>query len=268
MTLDVEQVEPGVTRLRLRSLQGRLVGYEVSAYVVRGVLVDTGFAHARRELLGAVRALAPRGVIVTHWHEDHAGNAPALASEGLPMHMHADCESTLRARPAIRAYRRLVWGATPALDVPLAPFDPAPLETLHLPGHSPEHLVVWDAERRVLASGDLFLGVKVRVAHETESPRALLLSLRRAAALEPRLLLDAHRGPVDDAASKLFAKAAWLEDTMGEIARLAERGHSERAITRAVLGREDATAFASAGEYSKRSFVRAVLRDAGAGNEG
>jgi glyoxylase-like metal-dependent hydrolase (beta-lactamase superfamily II) len=132
---------------------------------------------------------------------------------------------------------------------------------LSLPGHSADHLAVWDAERRILVSGDLFLGVKVRVAHASESPRTLLSSLRRAAALMPRLLLDAHRGPVPDGADKLRAKADWLEETLGEIDRLAARGLSEHAITRAVLGREEGVGLASFGEYSKRAFVRAALRD-------
>jgi glyoxylase-like metal-dependent hydrolase (beta-lactamase superfamily II) len=261
VTLQIEELEPGVVRLRMRSWQGILVGYEVSAYVVRGILIDTGFSHVRREFVSAVDAIAPRGVIVTHWHEDHAGNAPALAERGLAIHMHERCESTLRARPSIRAYRHLVWGGTPPLTATLRPFDPAPLKVLSLPGHSDDHLAVWDAERRVLVSGDLFLGVKVRVAHASESPRRLLASLHAAAALEPRLLLDAHRGPVPGGAAKLHAKAAWLEDTLGEIERLAARGYSARAITRAVLGREEVVGRVSFGEYSKGAFVRAALRD-------
>jgi glyoxylase-like metal-dependent hydrolase (beta-lactamase superfamily II) len=261
MTLTIEEIEPDVVRLRMRSWQGIVAGYEVSAYLVRGVLIDTGFHHVRRELVSAVEAIAPRGVIVTHWHEDHAGNAPVLAERGIAMHMHERCESTLRARPSIRAYRHLVWGATPPFTAPLRSFDPAPLQVLSLPGHSADHLAVWDAERRILISGDLFLGVKVRVAHASESPRTLLSSLRTAVALMPRLLLDAHRGPVPDGAEKLRAKADWLEETLGEIDRRAARGLSEHAITRAVLGREEGVGLASFGEYSKRAFVRAALRD-------
>jgi glyoxylase-like metal-dependent hydrolase (beta-lactamase superfamily II) len=262
VTLSVETIEPEILRLRLRSWQGTVAGYEVSAYVVRGALIDTGFPHARRALLGALETIAPRGAVVTHWHEDHAGNAPALAARGMPLYMHAACEERLRARRPIRAYRHLVWGATPALEVPLRSFDPAPLEVLSLPGHTRDHLVVWDAERRVLASGDLFLGVKVRVAHESESPRTLLTSLRTAAALEPRLLLDAHRGPVTDAAAKLRAKADWLDATLGEIESLGARGLSEREIARRVLGREAVVGWASFLEYSKIGLVRAALRDA------
>ena len=248
-----------MTQLTLSSWRGRAVGYDVRVYMVDGVLIDTGFPGARGELLEALRTLAPRGGVVTHWHEDHAGNVPALAAQALPLYMHPDCEATLRARPSIRAYRALVWGQTDALSAPLVPFDPAPLRVIHAPGHSPDHLVVWDEERRILASGDAFLGVKVRVAHHDESPRVLLASLRAMMALEPRLLLDGHRGAVKNPVELLRLKIAWLEETIGLIVSLAERGVGEREIQRRVLGAEAFIGVASFGEYSKIGFVRAVL---------
>ena len=259
MSVSVEEVEPGVTRLRLSSWQGRLVGYEVSAYVLRGLLVDTGFPRVGPELGAALDAVRPRGAIVTHWHEDHAGNVPMLAARGLPLRMDPACEATLRVRPRIRLYRHLVWGQTPRLVAPLRELDPAPLELIALPGHSPDHVVVWDAERRILVSGDLFLGVKVRIAHRSEQPRRLLRSLRTAAALEPRLMLDAHRGPLRDAVSRLNAKIAWLDETIQQIAERAALGEQPRAIARRVLGREAGVGYVSRGEYSTVAFVRAVL---------
>ncbi|MFL5618181.1 MAG: MBL fold metallo-hydrolase, partial [Gemmatimonadaceae bacterium] len=110
MRLSIEQLEPGVIRLRMRSWRGALVGYDVSAYLLDDVLVDTGFPRGGRMLIDEVARLEPRGVVLTHWHEDHAGNAPALAVRGVPMAMHARCEALLRERPAIRMYRRVVWG--------------------------------------------------------------------------------------------------------------------------------------------------------------
>lgn len=260
MSLAVEDIEPGVTRLRMRSWRGALVGYDVSAYLLGGVLVDTGFRRSERALLDALDSFRPRGVVVTHWHEDHAGNVPAIAARGVPMAMHPGCEALLRVRPPIRPYRRAVWGWTKRLTAALASFDPAPLAMVEAPGHSPDHQIVWDAERRILVSGDLFLGVKVRVAHEDdESPRALVASLRRAAALEPRLLLDAHRGPVLDAAAQLRAKADWNEEMIGRIERLHAEGMPARAIVRRLFGGESLVGVASGGEYSRRGFVRAVV---------
>ncbi|MEO8563127.1 MAG: MBL fold metallo-hydrolase [bacterium] len=253
-------------RLRLSSWRGRTVGYDVSAYLVDDVLVDTGFPHVRADLLRAVRDARPRGAVVTHWHEDHAGNVEALAASGLPLWMHPECEGVLRARPAIRPYRRVVWGRSPRLVSAVTPFNPTPFQMIATPGHTADHHVLWDAERRIVVSGDLFLGVKVRVAHEHESPRALVASLRAIAALEPRLLLDAHRGVIADAAAELRAKVAWTEDTIGEIEALAAKGVGARTIVRRLFGSESPTGWVSGGEYSRRAFVRAVLREVVAGD--
>jgi endoribonuclease LACTB2 len=255
----IERVEPGIVRIALSSWQGRRVGYQVSAFVLRGIMVDTGFPKVRAEVLDVVKSLEPRGAIITHWHEDHAGNAQALAAAGVPLRMHWRCEFELRARPKIRAYRDIVWGRAPRLSVPLVDFDIAPLELIETPGHTEDHIVVWDAANRIIASGDLFLGVKVRVAHLHERPSAVVRSLRAVAALEPRLLLDAHRGAIPDATAMLRAKIDWMEETIGMIRSLSSQGMDEVEVRKRVLGKEDLVGYASFGEYSKKAFVKSVL---------
>lgn len=261
MSVEREEIERGVVRFRCSSRLSAAVGYEVSAYVIDGVLIDTGFPRIGSALLPLLAREDIRGVVVTHWHEDHAGNVAALAARGIPVLMHPETEATLRERPGILPYRSVIWGRSGRLEQKAPSFDPSPLEILQTPGHAHDHLVVWDPSRRIVASGDLFLGVKVRVAHVHESPRALVQSLRLVAALEPRLLLDAHRGPVPDASSVLRAKADWLEETLAEIYRLADRGLRPRSIARELLGREELVGIASGGEYSKRALVSAALHE-------
>jgi len=270
----VIRVEPhgDVTRLVLSSPASWLVGYDVSAYLLETpagrVLVDTGFPAAWRDLVRFLRARggtgearrAVVGAVVTHQHEDHAGNAARLAAVGVPLAMSAATRAAVRRVPAPGLYRDFTWGRMRPVPDAAPTFDPAPLTLLPTPGHSPDHHAVWDAERETLFGGDLFIGVKVRVAHPGEDLRALARSLRAAAALRPRRFFDAHRGLVPDPAAALGAKAAWVEDTVARIEALLARGWSERRVRRAVLGREGLAGYASFGHYSRGNFVRAVRR--------
>ena len=249
-----------VLRLRMWTRRSAAVGYDVSAYLVRGMLIDTGFRHVADDLERALAELRPRGVIVTHWHEDHAGNAPTLAMK-LPMWMSDYTERKLREHQQVKLYRHFTWGRPKALTATLAALDATQLRTIATPGHSPDHHVVFDAETQTLFSGDLWLGVKVRVMGASENPYEITASLDKAIALRPRRMFDAHRGMVDKPVAALEAKRAWLRETVGAIERKLDAGDSERRIVRSVLGGEERTAFVSQGEYSRRNLVHTVQQN-------
>jgi glyoxylase-like metal-dependent hydrolase (beta-lactamase superfamily II) len=274
-----------VTRLAFASPAGRLAGYAASVYLVdraeragadpRPVLVDTAFPHAEEALLAALSALtggplrdALAGALLTHAHEDHAGNAARLAALGVPLAMGSATRAALADVAPLALYRRVTWGAMTPLRADPAPFDPAPLALHPAPGHAPDHHVAWDAERETLFGGDLFLGVKVRIAHLEEDLPALARSLHAAAALRPRRLFDGHRGLVPDPVPALEAKAAWVEDTVAAVARLLDAGWPARRVRDAVLGREELTGWLSRGAYSRLGFVRAVAAARGAAPSG
>jgi glyoxylase-like metal-dependent hydrolase (beta-lactamase superfamily II) len=221
-----------VSRLRMWTMRSAAVGYDVSAYLVRGVLIDTGFRHVESDLIRALTKLRARGTIVTHCHEDHAGNAP----------MH------------------FTWGRPNPLVASLEPLDFSPLQAIATPGHSADHHVVFDPETSTLFSGDLWLGVRVKVVGAHENPYEILTSLERVIALRPRRMFDAHRGLVDNPVVALTAKKQWLESIVGDIERRLDVGDDERAILRSTLGGEEKTAFFSQGEYSRMNLVRAVMR--------
>lgn len=207
-----------VTRLRGSTRASRAIDYEVSAYVVRGVLIDTVFPAIGAEFAHWLAGIRLEGALVTHYHEDHAGNLGQLVSRGVPVGM-----------------------------VP------------NTPGHSANHQVVWDVERDTVFGGDLFIGVKVRIAHPGEDIRTQPVSLRKVAALAPKRFFDAHRGPVERPVESLLAKAQWIDDMIGAIERRADDGWSPRAIEREVLGAGDLTGLISRGDYSKRNLVSSVL---------
>jgi endoribonuclease LACTB2 len=259
MMLNPLAVPDDIEPIRLRSWRSAAMGYSVFVFLVRDQLIDTGFPGARKAVARLLDERRPRGVVVTHQHEDHAGNVELIARRGIPIAMARATEEALRAGEAsVGLYRRACWGPMARLSAAIEAYEPSGLELVSTPGHSPDHHVVWDAERETLFAGDLFLGVKVRVARPMEDPRALARSARRTAALQPRRVLDAHRGLVPNGADALRAKATWLEEMIASIDDRIAGGWSDRAITRAVLGREDLVYAVSRGDLSRLNFVRAV----------
>ena len=247
-----------VTRVIMSTRWSRAFGYTVSAYVYRGLVIDTGFPDVAGEFGALLDRVRPSGVVLTHHHEDHAGNISAVARRTLPLATAPATLEALRAGERAGLYRRVVWGTLAPLAAPPAPFEADGLTLLHTPGHSADHHAAWDAEREILFAGDLFLGVRVRVARPGEDPRRLARSLRAAAELRPRLMFDAHRGAVPEPARALAAKADWIEETVAAIDRRIAQGWGDATIARDVLGPEDLVGYVSMGDLSRRNFVRAV----------
>jgi glyoxylase-like metal-dependent hydrolase (beta-lactamase superfamily II) len=249
-----------VRRVRMWTRRTLAAGYHVSAYLVRGILVDCGFRHVGGGLEQVLRQLRPRAAIVTHWHEDHAGNAPAMARAGLPLWMHALTEQKLRERQQVKLYRHVVWGRPAALVGSFERFEPDALQLIATPGHSADHHIVFDPDTRTIVAGDLWLGVKVRVIGYDENPYQIIASLNTAIALRPKRLFDAHRGLLDDPVAALTAKRDWVEETVAAIERRLAAGDPEEIVLREVLDGEEHIALWTRGEYSRRNFVRAVAR--------
>lgn len=261
MTLRI-QSHGDVTQVLMSSAVGRSIGYDVSAYLVRGVLVDLGFPLVTRALGRYLTRARPDGILITHHHEDHGGNAELAARMGIPIGASDATLALLQEPGRLPFHRRFIWGNPTPLHTPITRFASDALRLVPTPGHAPDHHIVWDAERETIFGGDLFLGVKVRAAHPDERPRELARSLRHAAALRPRRFFDAHRGPVREPVSALLAKAEWLDDTIGAIEHRIAEGWSDRAIARAVLGREALTYYVSRGAMSRVTLV-ARVRDEG-----
>ena len=135
---------------------------------------------------------------------------------------------------------------------------PSPLECIATPGHSDDHHVVWDPATRTVLGGDLFIGVKVRISHASEQPRALVTSLRRIAALGLVRYFDGHKGLIADPVAALNAKADWVEETVARIDALIDDGLDDVTIARRVLGDDRMMRTITAGDYTMANFVRSV----------
>lgn len=139
-------------------------------------LIDTGHWSERGSLLLALRrrGLSPRdltGVLLTHLHSDHAGNARFLQRHGVRIHAHRRDAETLASRTRARMVRgegsfvagllaevENRWPARLQVDRALEEGDAvAGLEVHWVPGHTEGSVFYRHDATRALVSGDSLL---------------------------------------------------------------------------------------------------------------
>jgi glyoxylase-like metal-dependent hydrolase (beta-lactamase superfamily II) len=222
----------------------------VNAYVLDTgdgrVLVDCGSSleNGWTRLTNALdeAGVVPTGIaslLCTHGHADHCGLASEVVArtgcrllmapgEHRPIDALRDPRRSFAERRAL--HRR---NGTPEDEIPelaaevnrdgMTPPEPdaKPPETigswrvLPAPGHAPDQVMLWDAERRWLIGADLAIrGVRPFVEYGTSpAPHAdYLASLDRALALGAELLLPGHGRAIDDPAAVLSQARRHIED--------------------------------------------------------
>ncbi len=261
----------GVVHIRMRTLGVRVLGMEVSAYLVGSVLIDTGFAYVREPLM---RTLADRkisAICCTHSHEDHTGNAAALAAaHDCPVYLRNADQLWDEGVRSLAPYRMTWWG-------PVDPFTPLEmpgtlesggrrLQAIEAPGHSSTQTVFFDETAGDVFTGDLFLSPGATAVLIWGNPWEEVNSLRRVAALRPQRMLTGHGAIIDDPSSLLETKANRIEKTARRSVEMAAEGVATREIVHRVFpkGRFKDRFFErlTSREFSRFNFVRAAVRHA------
>jgi len=161
--------------------------------------------------------LTPRYILLTHGHFDHIGAVPALAAQyrdgqGAPapeIAIHAaDAEYLGPAAYAVHcrsinaiagntAYIDALWEDMPSPDRLLEEGGKiGPFTVLHLPGHTPGSIGLWDEKAGILFSGDtLFYGNYGRTDLPGGNSAQLFASLKRLSALDGAIQVYPGHGP-------------------------------------------------------------------------
>lgn len=240
----------------------------VVAYVVDGLLIDTGPRNCRAafsEILGREKI---RRIVLTHHHEDHVGNAAAAAkATGVTPSIHPLGIALARTPPPLPFYRRMVSGVPEPVDTePLGELvrtDNYAFRVVHTPGHAADHVVLHEPEQEWLFAGDLFIDEHPRRAFEFENIGELVASLRQVLAMPDCQLFCQHNGRFASHQHRLGRR---LDNLLGLRERAVmhfEEGRSVREIATQLDIGDGFNRFLSANEWTGRNLVLGLLRDAG-----
>lgn len=250
----VNEVDPGIFRISEPHCH-RLI--RANCFLIRGgdvdILFDSGMGVAPLRPVIAALSINPLIVFTSHTHIDHVGGHPEFTDAEICVHsLEADAlrqpgSRGLRfpPRPAaqIEALRKAGIELTEFMTdaVPSAGYDvdaygraavaPTRLidegdvidtgrqrfEVLHLPGHSPGSVALWEPEAGLLLSGDvIYDGVIVDTAPGS-NVAAYWTTMARLLTLPVRKVLGGHKDPMDG--DRMAAIAGYyLASTLGAIA--------------------------------------------------
>jgi hydroxyacylglutathione hydrolase len=197
----------------------------------RPVLVDSGSGSvaslAQTHAFLASHGLAAGDLAwlaLTHFHADHVGGAASL---GVPVAAHALEAAIVNDRdPRACDARWLAFSVGPYfVSRALADGDMVEgLQVIHTPGQTPGHVAYWHAEEGVAITGDLLQAADVGWVPfggpwAEGALDAMIASLRRIAALEPRMTIPGHGPPVTDVPAAVAANLERYERFRAEPSR-------------------------------------------------
>lgn len=259
-----------VTRIdSARTIAGK--GYYWStAYLIDGLLVDSGCAHTAGEVANYLHGHHLSQIVNTHCHEDHIG-ANGLLQEYVPdlnIYAHPLALPVLenpRKKQPLHPYRRIMWGwPTPSFGQPVE--DGAVIETenfnfkvIYTPGHSPDHICLYEPNQGWLFTGDLYVGGRERGLRKGYRIWEIIKSLKCVASLSPSRLFPGCARIRDIPNQVLADKIEYLEEAGEKVLELHKKGMSTNRIARTLFGGPMFIELFTFGNFSRRKLVESYL---------
>jgi glyoxylase-like metal-dependent hydrolase (beta-lactamase superfamily II) len=264
--IQTEQFGP-VTKFRLaRGIVSR-PAYWTAAYLVDGLLIDTGCHFSAPNLLHALQGQQVRTIVNTHHHEDHIGaNAEISREHGSAIFAHPLALPILRepAKLRLQLYRRVFWGWPRPSEGREVPSEIATehyhFQVLHTPGHSPDHIILYEPDEGWAFTGDLFIGGKDQAFRPDYDISEMLSSLRKLASLNTSWLFPGSGSVRQNPQAEIANKIVYLEGLLTRIREMRERGLDKRQIARRLFGREGSMYYMTGGHFSTVHLVSVFLR--------
>jgi len=240
------------------------IGQKVFVYMVDGLLIDSGPEILQEELLPYFQCNSFDQLVLTHNHEDHTGNAAWIQKNlAKPISIRANGLAGCLVDGDYPAYRRMTWGGRKA-------FSPQPIrsviqsknldwQVIHTPGHADDHIALYNEERKMLFTGDLYVAARTKVSMTTESIPQIMSSIQLLLEYEFDAIYCSHAGYLENGRELMNQKLRYLEGMSLKAKELAGGGASPQEIADTLLPGNYPIIRFSKNEWDTVHLIRSIL---------
>ena len=242
--------------------------YFAACYYVDGLLIDSGSHHLQQSLFDALKNLPIDMIVNTHAHEDHIGcNSLLQKNRSIPILAHSKAIPII-ADPlllSLRPYQKIFFGqpqpskADIIPDVITTKTKEYNLQTLNTPGHSPDHIALFEENKGWLFSGDAVIGGKEQMLRVDYDICGMLESYRYLAEFPINILFTGSGGVIHDPISKIKTKIDYLEETGKRVRELHEKGVEANDISTQLFKSDKINRFLTSGHFSSTFLTQSFL---------
>jgi glyoxylase-like metal-dependent hydrolase (beta-lactamase superfamily II) len=238
----------------------------VYCYVFDHIMIDTGLSHMEKEVVNIARESGVKQIFLTHYHEDHSGNAAAI-HKALCADVYSNrlTAQKLKKPYPIMPYQKYAWGKTTPVRAKVFPEETDTgsdkIVPVHTPGHAKDHTVFFLPKKGILFSGDLYLADRIKFFRSDEDIGTEIESLKTVVKLDFDTLLCGHYPREKNGKYHIRTKLEFLENFYGSIINLWKKGFTEKRIFNELRLKEAYfVKYFCCGNVSMLNGVRSVIR--------
>jgi len=213
----------------------------VCCFYVDKLLIDTAQYNARKKVLKTFQDKKIDQIALTHWHEDHTGNAAGLYLQHKPtIFAHPFTAQKLHTGFSVLPYEQYMFGKIKPYAVPTKPFpekittDKFEFVPIHTPGHSEDHTIFLEPRKGWLFAGDLFVSKKIKYFRRGEDLGEQIESIKKILQYDFEVIFCGHFPQFKNGKQLFQQKLQYFEDFYGKVKHYYQKGLDSKAIMKAM----------------------------------
>lgn len=240
--------------------------YWMAAYLIDGLLIDTGCHETSKELSSFLEGKTLRCAVNTHYHEDHiGGNHEIMTRYGIDIFAHPISIPKIESKNFLFPYQEYAFGyPVPTTVKSVSDYlatDHFTFQIVETPGHCEGHICIVEMSQGWCFTGDLFTREHPKFIRVEENIGQIIQSMRKVIELptDKLILFTAVGRIVEDGRKALLDCISYLNELSERVKNMKLLDVSVNEIVNDLFGGEHSFMQLTNGQFSTAHLITSLL---------